>query len=77
MFETRNSVNMYVSHGIMESTLVFHHLLGIVLYTLACLTHRYLYLSAVVLIQVPTPACNSTAHPCRRCARRSRTWAGC
>ena len=78
MFETRNSVNMFVSHGIMESTLVFHHLLGIVLYALACLSHTYLYLSAVVLIQAappkPRPARLTRR---RRSARPSRTWGGC
>ena len=43
---------MFLSHGIMESTLIFHHVLGIVLYVLACVHGTYLYLSAIVLVQV-------------------------
>ena len=42
---------MFLSHGIMEQTLVFHHTLGILLYLAACYTHSYSYLSAIVLIQ--------------------------
>eukprot|EP00047_Mylnosiga_fluctuans_P007793 m.255544 g.255544 ORF g.255544 m.255544 type:complete len:312 (+) comp19556_c0_seq1:33-968(+) len=51
LFETRDSLNMFLAHGIMEETLLQHHLLGIVLYASTLYFQAYVYLAVAILIQ--------------------------
>jgi hypothetical protein len=55
LFETRDSLNMFLAHGIVEETLLQHHLLGIALYVIALYWQNYLYLACVVLIEARLP----------------------
>ena len=52
VFETRDTLNMYLAHNAKGETLIVHHMLGVILYFLTLSTRSYLYLSCVVLIEV-------------------------
>lgn len=51
LFEVRDSLNMYLAHGIFEETLVVHHAFGVILYTVSLAGQAYHFAVAVVLIQ--------------------------
>eukprot|EP00039_Didymoeca_costata_P028912 m.22541 g.22541 ORF g.22541 m.22541 type:complete len:284 (+) comp7409_c0_seq4:115-966(+) len=51
LFEIRDSMNMYLAHGIVEETLIVHHTAGVLLYMTAAFYPAYMYLITVVLIQ--------------------------
>eukprot|EP00045_Choanoeca_perplexa_P012651 m.139383 g.139383 ORF g.139383 m.139383 type:complete len:301 (-) comp16086_c1_seq1:214-1116(-) len=51
IFETRDTLNMYLSHNVLEETLIVHHTLGVLLYFLTLSTESYLYLACVILVQ--------------------------
>eukprot|EP00049_Salpingoeca_infusionum_P009784 m.166568 g.166568 ORF g.166568 m.166568 type:complete len:355 (+) comp14442_c1_seq3:53-1117(+) len=51
VFETRDSVTMYLAHNVQEEALIVHHMLGIALYFLTLSTQSYLYIACMVLVQ--------------------------
>ncbi len=54
--DTLHTLNLYVTFGVVEETLLVHHLLGLALYAVTLASDAYLYLAAIVLIQVSPSA---------------------
>ena len=54
MFETHASINSALAYGVIETTLLLHHIMGIGLFILVSFTGSYQYLATIVLIQVLT-----------------------
>lgn len=51
IFEVRDSLNMYLAHGIFEETLVVHHSFGVILYAVALTSQSYHFAVAAVLVE--------------------------
>eukprot|EP00729_Bicosta_minor_P016544 gene16544-30925_t len=55
LFECRDSFQMHFSHGITETTLIIHHLIGVCMYVRLCFFEpAYSFLTTVIMIQEVT-----------------------
>lgn len=52
LYDTFDSLNMYLTFGVVEETLFVHHILGILLYCCALATQSYMFLTTIVLVEV-------------------------